>query len=457
MSVLGRRTTRGVMVAAGMALLAAAVGTAGASDRSVVDNTAAAAAAIQGGQARSVILLIGDGMGDSEITSARNYQLGAAGRLWMDRLPLTGAYTTYAVQKGSVTLPDYVTDSAASGTGWATGSKTYNGAISVDTFGNPLPTILEKAKAAGYATGNVTTAELQDATPAVLGSHVLERDCKGPDTTTAICPTNAIENGGAGSIAEQLVNSGTDVMLGGGTRSFGQTVKAGAYAGGTVFDQAKKLGYTVATTTDQMLVAGNDKPLLGSFAATNLDLEWVGPTPTLQNTEPSRCAPNPARTAAQPHLNEMTRVAIERLKHQTADSDKGFFLQIEGASIDKQDHAANPCGQIGELVEFDDSVRQALEYQRENPDTLVVVTADHGHTSQIVAAGSITPGLTATLITQDGAPMTISYGTAPAGSSQEHTGTQVRIAASGPQAANVLGVTDQTDLNATLKRALGVS
>src|SRR5438128_2061473 len=63
------------------------------------DNTRAAERAVQGGTARNVILLIGDGMGDSEITIARNYQVGAAGRLAMDTLPLTGAYTTYAVQK----------------------------------------------------------------------------------------------------------------------------------------------------------------------------------------------------------------------------------------------------------------------------------------------------------------------------------------------------------------------
>ena len=71
-------------------------------------------------------------MGDSEITIARNYHVGAAGRLNLDGLPLTGAYTTYAVKAGTTNVPDYVTDSAASGTGWATGTKTYNNAVSVD-------------------------------------------------------------------------------------------------------------------------------------------------------------------------------------------------------------------------------------------------------------------------------------------------------------------------------------
>ena len=84
--------------------------------------------AIDGRRARNVILFLGDGMGDSEITIARNYAKGAAGRLSMDDLPFTGEYTTYAVQRGTRDVPDYVTDSAASGTGWATGHKTYNNA-----------------------------------------------------------------------------------------------------------------------------------------------------------------------------------------------------------------------------------------------------------------------------------------------------------------------------------------
>jgi alkaline phosphatase len=85
--------------------------------------------AINGGRARNVILFLGDGIGDSEITIARNYQAGANGRLWMDTLPFTGEYTTYALQESNPSLIDYVTDSAASGTGWATGVKTSNGRI----------------------------------------------------------------------------------------------------------------------------------------------------------------------------------------------------------------------------------------------------------------------------------------------------------------------------------------
>jgi alkaline phosphatase len=443
------RVAVAVVTAAVVAVPVAALASASHSD-----NTKAAAKAIKGGKARNVILLIGDGMGDSEITIARNYQVGAAGRLSMDKLPLTGAYTTYAVQKDKPTLPDYVTDSAASGTGWATGHKTYNGAISVLPNEKPVPTILELAKKAGFRTGDVTTAELQDATPAVLGAHVVNRDCKGPAATTAKCPTNAKENGGAGSIAEQLVATKPDVLLGGGKAYFDETVTAGKYQGKTVIQQAQANDYQVVTDAAGLASASSRKPILGAFAPNNMDLEWTGPKPTLTGTAPSTCAVNSARTATQPHLVDMASKALSVLDQQTKHSKKGFFLQIEGASIDKQDHAANPCGQIGETVGLDAAVKKVLDYQKAHPDTLVVVTADHGHTSQIVETATL--GYTATLTTHDGADMTISYATAPITGSQQHTGTEVRIAAGGPQAANVLGVTNQTDLFSTMARALGV-
>ncbi|WP_033296153.1 alkaline phosphatase [Amycolatopsis jejuensis] len=456
----GRRkwVTAGVL---GAALVAAAPVAFAASPES--DDSAARAAAasgdrtqevrqaIQGGAARNVILFIGDGMGQSEITSARNYERGAAGRLAMDELPLTGDYTTYAVEKGNPAKPDYVTDSAASGTGWATGTKTYNGAISVDAYGNPVPTLLELAKRGGLRTGDVTTSEVQDATPAVLGAHVVDRDCKGPDETTKKCAQNAKENGGAGSISEQLVQTRPDVLLGGGAKYFDQKATAGQFKGKPVLDQAKAAGYDVVTTSDDLAKARPGKPLLGLFAPGNLPVNWVGPKAVQGGTAPSRCTPNPALPKTQPKLAEQTRKALQLLDDRRG---KGFFLQVEGASIDKQDHAADPCGQIGETIDFDAAVAAGLAYARSHADTLVVVTADHGHTSQIVSNDAKSPGQTATLVTNEGANMTLNYGTALPGSSMEHTGTQVRIAAYGPQAANVVGLTNQTDLFGTVKRAL---
>ena len=388
--------------------------------------------------------------------------MGAAGRLALDSLPLTGEYTTYTVQKGTLTTPDYVTDSAASGTGWATGHKTYNNAVSVDPVTlKPLRTLLENAQAAGYRIGNVTTAELTDATPAVLDSHVTARSCQGPADMSA-CPAETKQAGGLGSIAEQTIDHKVDVLLGGGKARFDQVITGGGYAGQTVTAQAIAQGYTVVTDQAGLAAARPGHKTLGLFTAGNMDLEWTGPLAApYPGPAATSCTPsNPVRPATQPHLSEMTAKAIDLLSTRArGDQRKGFYLQVEGASIDKQDHAANPCGQIGETVEFDRSIKVALDWVKKNPDTLIIVTGDHGHTSQIIEAQTDTdhsPGAIATLITADGQPMVVNYATNLPGRSMSHAGTQIRVAAQGPQAANVVGITDQTELNHTIARALNL-
>ncbi|MER6306021.1 alkaline phosphatase [Streptomyces sp. NPDC001657] len=411
--------------------------------------------AIKSGKAKNVILLIGDGMGDSEITLARDYTVGANGRLNMDKFPLTGAYTTYAVHADGT--PDYVTDSAASGTGWATGVKTVNGRISkTPGTDKAVPTLLELAQKNGYATGSVTTAELTDATPAVLASHATDRSCQGP-ADMAKCPSDTIARGGPGSIAEQSVNHKADVLLGGGKQRFDQKVTDGAYKGLTVTEQAQKLGYQVVTDNAGLKNVTAGKPVLGLFAPGNGPTEWTGKPAAVGGTDPQRCVTsNPNRPAATPSLADSAAKAIQLLetKQKQRHSRQGFFLQIEGASIDKQDHAADPCGQIGETAAFDRAVKVARAYAAAHPDTLVVTTADHGHTSQIVPLEATPPGMSATLVTDEGQQLKVNYSTNTPGRSQEHTGTEVRIAAQGPQAYRVLGVTNQTDLFTTIREAL---
>lgn len=412
---------------------------------------------IRDGEVRHVILLIGDGMGDSEITLARNYAEGAGGAFkGIDALPVTGQYTHYSIDK-QTGKPDYVTDSAASATAWSTGVKSYNGAIGVDVNGAPHRSLIERAKAAGYATGDVSTAEIEDATPAAEVAHVTQRHCFGPDETSQECPTNALEQGGAGSIAEQLLNTRPDVALGGGAESFAQKAKAGKWKGKTLLQQAQLRGYRIVrNAADLEAVAAADEkvPLLGLFAEGNMPVRWEGPKARYHGNldmPPVTCAPNDARGANVPTLAAMTRKAIDLLKT----SPKGFFLQVEGASIDKQDHAANPCGQIGETVDLDEAVQVALEFARADGHTLVIVTADHAHSSQIISNGSQAPGLTLALNTREGGVMTVSYGNSEKGS-QGHTGTQLRVAAYGPRAANFAGLTDQTDMFYTISDALGL-
>lgn len=408
-------------------------------------------------KAKNVILLIGDGMGDSEITAARNFAKGAGGYFeGIDTLPFTGQYTHYALDKNTQ-KPDYVTDSAASATAWGTGVKTYNGAIGVDVYGKSHVNLIELAKSKGLATGNVSTAEIQDATPAALLAHVEQRKCYGPEATSQKCPAQALENNGAGSISEQILKLRADVVLGGGAKSFTEKAKAGDFKGVSLIEQAKALGYQLPTTTAQLeaiAVANEAQPVLGLFADGNMPIRLKGPQAKIDGIkdEVVKCEVNAQRGDNVPTLAQMTQKAIELLDA----SEKGFFLQVEGASIDKQAHASNPCGQFGETMDLDEAVQVAMEFARRDGNTLVIVTADHSHSTQIVYPDADAPGFTQRVMTHDNAPMSISYGNSRDVDDTGHTGAQLRIAAYGPAALNVVGLSDQTDLFFTIKNALGL-
>lgn len=468
-------------------------------------------AAIGNKKAKNVVLFIGDGMGDSEITVARDYLKGANGHFdgldavgqpsALDDVQAgTGQYTTFSVGNGSkdsavgkdgdgklVANPNPgkltpVTDSSASGSAWATGTKTYNNAVDVDIYGNPQLNLFELAKAAGKATGNVTTAEIQDATPAVLESHSTERGCYGPQGKTDGSSNDALkrclanqlkENGGIGSISEQLLDTRADVTIGGGSKYFRQTVQGGEYAGKTVWEQAKEMGYQTVENDPAAMNALEYKegqPVLALMSDGNMPTKFNPSKATAQDpakdANPTVCTMNDKWLGNQgSSLADMTKKALDLLEANPASDANGYFLQVEGASIDKQDHAGNACGQIGETDDFD----QAIAYAMKNVDltnTLVIVTADHAHTSQILNAQPAY-ALSTVLKTADGNNMVVSYGTAEADSRDEdggynggdmaHTGTQLRIAASGPGAQRVIGLTDQTDNFYTIANTLGLA
>lgn len=428
------------------------------------DQTAEVASQIEYGAAKNVILLIGDGMGDSEITVARDYLKGAAGRLdGIDALPLTGQYTTYSLHKPGTTVqgvdvggrPDYDPESASTASAWSTGVKAYDGSLSVNLQNQPQKTLLELAKEKGLRTGDVTTSEIQDATPAAQYAHIPARGCY----TQANVDANAA-CAGFKSITEQLLATKPDVVFGGGRSYFDEVVGAKSW-----WDKAADAGYARVETRAGLDTLRPGSPALGLFHAKNLETQYASTNATKDGNKaaPVTCQPNPARPATQPTLAEMTDKAIELL-----DNEKGFFLQVEGASIDKRDHAADACGQIGETDDLDKAVKVALDYAKAEGNTSVFVTADHAHTSQIIEVGSTSPGVSINLINPaaDNVPLAVNYGTTTAAdptsptsvnaASQQHTGSQLRIAGFGPGAANVVGLTDNTDLFGTISRVLGL-
>ena len=468
-------------------------------------------ASIGNEKAKNVILFLGDGMGDSEITVARDYLKGVNGHFegldavgqpgaLGDAKAGTGQYTTFSLGNGSKDSAvgkdnngslavnanpgkiTPVTDSSASGSSWATGTKTYNNAVDVDVYGNPQLNLFELAKAAGKATGNVTTAEIQDATPAVLESHSTERGCYGPQGKTDGTSNDALkrclanqlkENGGIGSISEQLLDTRADVTIGGGSKYFRQTVQGGEYQGKTVWEQAREMGFQTVENDPAAMNAlqyKDNQPVLALMSDGNMPTKFNPSKATAKDpakdANPTVCTPNADWLGNQGvSLKDMTKKALDLLGANPNGQKNGYFLQVEGASIDKQDHAGNACGQIGETDDFD----QAIAYALKNVDlnnTLVIVTADHAHTSQILNAQPAY-ALSTVLKTADGTNMVVSYGTAQDdsrdedggynGGDMEHTGTQLRIAASGPGAQRVTGLSDQTDNFYTIAGALGLA
>jgi alkaline phosphatase len=415
------------------------------------DVSADLAAQIDPAKPRNVILIIGDGMDDSMITAARNYELGAGGRFpGLDNLPFTGAMTTYGLKVGAG--PDYpiayVSDSAPTASGWSTGKKTVDGRLSqgpsaaANIPGENYETVLEQYQEEGKLVGNISTAEITDATPAAAASHISQRGCQGP-TDMSACLVEKKSAGGLGSVAEQLVDHEIDVLMGGGKNRFVQVTDAGP----TVLANATTThGYRLVEDEAAMdaVTSLEDGPVLGLFTGGNMTPRY---NPLVATPPPGSGGPTttctPADRGNQPDFAEMTAKAIELL-----DNEKGFFLQAESAMIDKQEHASDICGAIGDLKALDEAVQVALDYQAENPDTLIIVTGDHAHSTQIVGNPADDGRQTATVLTADGDPMSVAYSTNAVGS--DHTGAQIRVAASGPQAANVTGVIDQTDLYRTL-------
>ncbi|NUO91970.1 MAG: alkaline phosphatase [Dermatophilaceae bacterium] len=355
---------------AALAALAAVAGSASA--------MAAPAAGAQGtddGRVKNVIYLLGDGMGRTHVDAARLRYYGAHGKTNMEQLPVVGQNATYSIEKNSGQpgeadfRPNYVTDSASAVTAWASGVKTYNAALGVDGKGKVVPTAMELAKSAGYATGNVSTAEITDATPAGQVSHALARGCQGPNYSASSCqdlaitgqplPTSDIR---VTPIADQIARNGTaDVLLGGGLSRFDASDEAALKAQGYSV-LGSPASQTVATRSD--LEGASGSKVFGLFNKGNLTIE------KFKRENPS------APQAAEPSLRELTTKAIDLLDGK-AQSGKGFYLQVEGALIDKRSHANDAAQTLDEVKAFDDAVKAATDFAKRDGHTLVIVTADH--------------------------------------------------------------------------------
>ena len=434
----------------------------------------------------NVILIIGDGMDDQQITIARNYLVGASGRMSLDSLPVRSTAQVLTVDEADPSLAVYVADSANSATSIASGITTSRGRVGTSAGNDQdVETVLELARQKGMKTGLVATSSVTDATPAAFATHVSLRICANPSQMVDVsfkgialggCPDDLIANGGPGSISEQLANSGVDVILGGGRKDFDPPTEDGKQS---VRELAQANGFQVVDSGAELAAVPPGHRVLGLFGEGTLPVRSRGeggrvaeePDPSFLNgihwylgsvelPEPMRCEPNP-EYGDTPSLGAMTDAALLQLGYENTN---GFFLMVESASIDKQAHARSACGSIGELEQLNEALDSALAFAEANPNTLILVTADHGHAAQIIPDKSLfnqfgapvyTPGHLVRLITPEGAGLAINYAT-NGFMMEEHTGTQVPLLANEVGRGKVPGMVTQPEIYGLMIEHLGL-
>lgn len=276
---------------------------------------------------KNVIFMIGDGMGLNQLYAGMTANGGV---LNIERCTHIGLAKTYSANS-------YITDSAAGGTALATGNKTNNGMIGMNSDSVVVKSILEMAEESGLATGLIATVRITHATPAAFYAHQINR-------------------GMYEEIATDMLTSGVDFFVGGGRSNFEMRNDSLNYS-----DSLRNANYNIVYSIDSV-----EAPVLLPFGALCADVDMP------KASERGNFLPNAVDLA---------------IKSLDARND-GFFLMVEGSQIDYQSHANDTDGVIDEMLDFDRAIRVALEFAERDGETLVVITADHETGGMTIMDGS---------------------------------------------------------------------
>ncbi len=346
-----------------------------------------------GGRAKNVIVFIGDGMGLNAIYSARVYRNGPKDLLELEKMRRQTLVKTCSLSG--------VTDSAASATALATGTKTYNGRIGTGPDDKDLADIVGLAKQTGRSIGLVTTDMVVGATPSSFSLHQGDRFT-------------------FGTLAEEYLAVKPDLLFGGGKEWFEK--KSGS---ADLLEQAKKQGYLVVEDAKQ-LDSVSSLPVLGLFSEEEMTYEL------------DRKADSP-----EPHIGQMTQKALDLLSQ---DPD-GFFLMVEGARIDHASHKGDFNRMLEEVIALDQAVKIAKDWQAKNPETLILITSDHETGGMKVVPADDKKG--------DKVGYKYTTKLLP-GIPALHSGQKVALFGQGPGSEGVEKADDNTQVFCVMQRALGV-
>lgn len=331
---------------------------------------------------KNIILMIGDGMGITQITAGM-YSNG--NKLFLEEFPIVGLHKPYSSS-------NLITDSAAGATAFASGVKTFNGAIGVASDSSSAKTILEEAEAQGLATGLLTTSTIVHATPAAFIAHTPSR--------------NNME-----TIAASFLETEIDLFIGGGKKYFTERKD-----GRDLMSELREKGYYVSDYSQE--------------EATELVMDYSQNLAYLTD----RVDPKSQRKGRD-FLRPAAMASTIFLKNRA--KDKGFFLMIEGAQIDWGGHANSVNYIVSEMIDFDETIGAVLNFAKEDGETLVIVTADHE-----TGGFAINPGSTMEKIK-------------PGFTTEYHTGTLIPVFAYGPGSSLFSGIYENTAIYDKMKTAFG--
>lgn len=281
---------------------------------------------------KNIILMIGDGMGVSHIYAAMTANKG---RLNLERCRHIGFIKTYSLDR-------YITDSGAAGTALATGHKTNNKHISVDSHGNKFATILEIAERNGLSSGLVATSYITHATPASFIAHNVNR--------------NDYE-----ALALNFLNTDIDVFIGGGKEHF-----INRKDGLNLIDSLKAHDYQVVYNIQDLH-----------------DIHKGKVAGLLYDGHPPK--------HSEGRNDMLERSSLKAIELLSQDQD-GFFMMIEGSQIDWAGHDNDSEYLVDETLDFDKTVGAVLNFAEKDGETLVIITADHETGGYAIVDGDIEKG-----------------------------------------------------------------
>lgn len=298
-------------------------------------------------KAKNIIFMVSDGMSTGTLNMADLYlnRKTGKGSNWLQ------LYKDQRVNRAlmdTASASSIVTDSSAGSSSWGGGFRVNNGSLNVGPNGEINMPIWQKFKKAGKMAGCVTTVPITHATPAGFCVNSKSR--------------NAQED-----IAEQYLELGFDIMMGGGNNYFSADIRKDKR---DIYALYKAKGWQVARTRQEMMAADNSKPVLGVFADDGLPYSLDR-------------ANDKALSDSTPTLAEMAQKAIDRMKGHK----NGFVLQIEGGKVDWGAHANDIGALLYDQVAFDEAIKVAIDFAAKDGETLVIITTDHGNANPGVIYG----------------------------------------------------------------------